>query len=188
VLVLGSADLLLQWWLGEEFRANSATVAQLLALGMLVNIVAQVPLTALNAMGRADVTAKIVAFELPFYVAAIWHAAARYGIDGVAAVWAARAGVDALALFLAAHAVLPADARGDSARRLGLGGASLLCAFLAGGWFAAYALADAVPARFAMLAALLAALVIWEWRVLLGHEDRENLKQWCNRLLTNQAR
>jgi O-antigen/teichoic acid export membrane protein len=181
VLVLGSADLLLQWWLGDEFRANSATVAQLLALGMLVNIVAQVPLTALNAVGRADVTAKIAALELPLYVAAIWQAATRWGIDGVAAVWAARAGVDALVLFVAAHAVLPADARADRARRLGLGAATVLCAFVAAGWLAASA--SGLPARFATLAALLAALILWEWRVLLGREDRQNLKQLCNRLL-----
>jgi O-antigen/teichoic acid export membrane protein len=183
VLVLGTADLLLQWWLGEEFRANSTTVAQLLALGVLVNIVAQVPLTALNAMGRADVTAKIAAFELPIYVGAIWHAATRYGIDGVAAVWAARAGVDALVLFLAAHAVLPKDVRVDAAGRLGVGGISVLCAFLLAGYLTTY-----LPARFAILAALLAALVLWEWRVLLDHDDRENFKQLCNRLLTNQAR
>lgn len=183
VLVLGSADLLLEWWLGREFRDHSTTVAQLLALGVLVNIVAQVPLTALNAMGRADVTAKIAAFELPFYVWAVWYGAARFGIDGVAAIWAARATADALALFVAAHALLPKEARVDTPGRLGVGGISVLCAFLLAGYLSAYA-----PARFAVLAALLAALVLWEWRVLLGHDDRENFKQLCNRLLTNQAR
>jgi O-antigen/teichoic acid export membrane protein len=183
VLVLGSADLLLQWWLGQEFRHNSTTVAQFLALGVLVNIVAQVPLTALNAVGRADVTAKIAALELPFYVLAIWYGAARYGIDGVAAIWAARALVDALALFLAAHAVLPKEARVDAPGRLSVGGISVLCAFLLAGYLTAY-----LPARFAILAALLAALVMWEWRVLLGRDDRQNFKQLCNRLLTSQAR
>jgi O-antigen/teichoic acid export membrane protein len=180
VALLGAADLLLQWWLGEDFRAHSTGVARLLALGLLVNIVAQVPLTALNAVGRADVSAKIAALELPPYVLAIWYAAARYGIDGVAAVWAARAVVDAAALFLAAHVVLPS---GPASGRPGIGVISVLCVFVAGGWFA-----SAMPARFAFLAALLAALVVWEWRVLLGEGNRQSLKQWCSRLLTSQAR
>ena len=185
-LVLGSADVLLGWWLGEEFRANSTTVAQLLAVGILVNIVAQAPLTALNAVGRADVTARIAALELPFYVLAIWYAAARYGIDGVAAVWAARAGVDALALFLAAHVVLPKSAHVDAARRMDAGAVLMLCGFLAAAWLAGFE--DSIAARLAMLAALLAALVVWEWRVLLSPDDRINFKELCNRLLTTQVR
>lgn len=188
VVLLGTADLLLQWWLGEEFRVNSARVAQLLALGMLVNIVAQVPLTALNAAGRAHVSAKIAACELPLYVLAIWYGAARHGINGVAAIWAARAALDALALFLAAQAVLPKDRQGDRARRLGVGGALVLCGFLIGAWCIAEVFADRIAARLALLAALLVALLVWEWRVLAGHEDREDFKELCNRLLKNQAR
>ena len=188
MLVLGSADLLLDWWLGEEFRANSTTVAQLLALGILVNIVAQVPLTALNAVGRADVTARIAALELPLYALAIWYAAARYGIDGVAAVWAARAGVDALALFLAAHVVLPKGMRAEATGRIGAGTVLLLCGFLAAAWLAGRTFEDSNSGRLVMLAALLAALIAWEWRVLLSRDDRKNFTELCSRLLTNQAR
>jgi hypothetical protein len=43
-------------------------------------------------------------------------------------------------------------------------------------------------ARFGVLAALLAVLLTWEWRVLLGRDDRKNLRQLCNRLLTSPAR
>jgi O-antigen/teichoic acid export membrane protein len=188
ILVLGSADLLLEWWLGGEFREQSTAVAQLLALGILVNVVAQVPLTALNAMGRADVTTRIALFELPVYVLAIWYGAARYGINGVAAIWAARAVLDALALFLAAHLILPKSSQGSTARRLGLGGALVLAGFLLGAVSIAYALPDRAPARFATLAILLVVLVAWEWRMLLGHDDRKNFKDLCSRLLTDQAR
>jgi O-antigen/teichoic acid export membrane protein len=187
-LVLGSADLLLEWWLGVEFREQSTAVAQLLALGILVNVVAQVPLTALNATGRADVTTMIALVELPIYVLAIWFAAVRYGINGVAAVWAARACLDALALFLAAHVVLPADARADAPGRVGLGGGLLLCSFLAAAWFSAYGFGDSVAMRFAMLAIVLAVLVVWEWRVLLVDHERRRLTELCSRLITNQAR
>lgn len=182
-LLLGSADLLLQWWLGAEFRANSTTVAQLLALGMLVNIVAQVPLTALNAAGRADVTAKIMACELPFYVAAAWYGAVRFGINGVAAVWASRACIDALALFTAARFALPREEHGSRGHRIDAGSIAVVCAFLAAAWLTAYALPDAVALRCAVLAALLAALVVWQWRVLFTDENRQMFIALCNRLL-----
>lgn len=187
VFVLGAADVLLGWWLGDEFRANSSRVAQLLALGMLVNIVAQVPLTALNAAGRADVSAKVAACELPLYVGAIWLAATRFGIEGVAAVWAARAALDAAVLFSVAHAVLPPEPRTHVIKGSGVGALAIVCVFVAGGWLAARMVPD-TAARFAVLAGLLAVLLMWEWRVLLGRDDRANLRQLCNRLLTSPAR
>ena len=187
VVLLASADLLLAWWLGPEFRDGSAGVARLLALGILVNIVAQVPLTALNAMGRADVTTVIAVLELPLYVAAIWYAAARYGITGVAAVWALRAVLDAVVLFSAAHLLVPADAAAGGARRFRWGLALTLGGFLAAAWWLPYGLPKDAAARLGMLALLLAALLAWEWRVLLGRDDRAHFKALCSRLLTSQA-
>lgn len=183
VLVLGCADLLLQWWLGPEFRANSTAVAQLLALGLLVNIVAQVPLTAINAIGRADVSAKIAAAELPVYVAATILAAGRFGIVGVAAVWALRAVVDAVALFAAARSVLPA---GESSSALGATASTVLGAFLGIAWLLGQALPAAVGLRLALLAALVAALLFWQWHALLARADRELFGSLCRRLLTSR--
>lgn len=187
LLVVGTADLLLGWWLGDEFRQNSSAVARLLAVGILVNIIAQVPLTALNAAGRADVSAWIAACELPVYALAAWFAARRFGIEGVAAVWAARALLDALALSLAARRVLPSETRPAAAQRRNTGAVAVLCAFLIGAWATPYAFADAAF-RIAAVAALAAGLVVWEWRALLGTHERENLRQLCSRLLTTPAR
>jgi hypothetical protein len=105
----------------------------------------------------------------------------------VAAVWAARAALDAVALFAVAHFVLPGEPQARRAGRPGIGALAVLCAFLAGAWLAASAVADPAT-RLAALAALTAALVIWEWHALLGREDREHLRQLCNRLLTTPAR
>jgi O-antigen/teichoic acid export membrane protein len=183
-LVLGCADLLLEWWLGADFRDYSTAVAQLLALGILFNIVAQVPLTALNAAGRADVTARVAALELPIYVAAIWYGAAHYGITGVAALWATRAFFDALALFFAANRVLPKEVAAHQERWIGIGRAAGLSAFLGAAWATAYALPHDVAIRLSVLAVLLATLVVWEWWVLLTRDDRESLGGLCRRLLT----
>jgi O-antigen/teichoic acid export membrane protein len=177
LVILGCADLLLEWWLGTEFRANSTRVAQLLALGILINVVAQAPLTALNATGRADVTTGIALVELPLYVMAAWHAAARYGIDGVAAVWAVRAALDAAALFVAAHFLLPA---GPAARGRYAGLASVL-AFLAAGAWLAHALPHSAASRLGLLAVLLCALLAWEWRGLLGRDERQQFIDLCSR-------
>lgn len=178
VLVLGSADVLLEWWLGSEFREASTFVARLLALGILVNIVAQVPLTVLNATGRAHVAAWIATLELPFYVGAIWWAAQHYGIDGVAAVWAARACVDAGLLFFAA--------------RIGTAASFptylCICGFLATALFVAIGLDDSLALRFTALAVLLTALGVWEWRVLLDPQDRVGFLNLMRRLLTTRPR
>lgn len=187
VVLVAGADLLLGWWLGPEFRERSAGVAQLLALGILANIAAQVPLTALNATGRADVTTAIAAAELPLYVAAIWYAAALYDINGVAAVWALRALIDAFLLFGAGHLILPPGPRDGPGRPLGLGIAATLCVFLAAAWWLANGLPAGPAARLGLLVLLLAALLAWEWRVLLRQSDREHFKALCSRLLTSQA-
>lgn len=186
LLVVGAADLLLGWWLGDEFRQSSSAVARLLAVGILVNIVAQVPLTALNAAGRADVSAWIAACELPVYALAAWLAATRFGIDGVAAVWAARALLDAAVLSFAAWRILPAETRA-STRRRNTGAVAVICVFLAAAWVLPDMLDD-IGMRLTAVAALGAGLVVWEWRALLGSDERENLKQLCSRLLTSAAR
>jgi UDP-N-acetylmuramyl pentapeptide phosphotransferase/UDP-N-acetylglucosamine-1-phosphate transferase len=102
----------------------------------------------------------------------------------VAAVWAARASLDALALFLISHVVLPGRAGPwiSGARPL-----MVAAVFLAGAWLAAQLIADPV-ARLSVLTILVAALVLWEWRVLLGADDRLKVRQLCNRLLTSAAR
>ncbi|HKA45823.1 MAG TPA: flippase, partial [Burkholderiales bacterium] len=137
-LLLGCADWLLYAWLGPEFRDGSTEAARLLAIGIFANIIAQVPLTALHAIGRADVTAKILAAEFPIYVAATWYFAGRFGIDGVAAVWAARAGVDAALLFAAANAVLPRREQSGMSIGRTVANIATLCFFLGAFWLAAF--------------------------------------------------
>lgn len=178
---LSCSDLLLELWLGAGFREQSTPVAQWLALGILVNVVAQVPLTALNATGRADLSAKIAALEFPFYVAAIWYGAQAFGIQGVAAVWAARTVLDALLLFSAAHAVLPPPTTRETTR-LGIGKLLLLCAFLLAFWMAGALLPQQALLRVALVGMLLAAFLLWEWHCLLRDEDRQSVLALYGRL------
>jgi len=175
-LLLGCADWLLGFWLGEEFRDNSTGVAHFLAAGILVNIVAQVPLTALNAAGRGDITAKIALIEFPLYCAAAWYCAERYGIAGVAAVWAFRAAVDAAALFAAANTALPHDLHRARPSRLAAPNLMVLCLFLTAFWLAGVLLKHDAMLRSMALLALMGLLLAWEWRILLAGDERVNFR------------
>ncbi len=172
-VLLAGSDLLLELWLGTNFRDQSTVVAQLLAVGILINVVAQVPLTALNAAGRADLSAKIAVLELPPYMLAIWYAAQTFGINGVAAVWAIRAAIDAVLLFGAAQTTLPP---GDATPRgLSAAGMLALCGFLYAFWLIGAHLPDSWLLRAILGGALLVALLAWEWHRLLNADDRKTV-------------
>ncbi len=180
-VLLTGADLLLDLWLGPVFRNQSTAIAHWLAAGIIVNVVAQVPLTALNAMGRADVTAKIAAIQLPVYVIAIWYAAGRFGIEGVASVWAVRATIDATLLFTAANALLP-RAMDERPGSLTPANVVVLILFLSAFWFAGSLFKEQVFVRCMLTVILFAALLAWEWRRLLVSDDRQWFKGLWMRL------
>jgi len=94
-------------WIGREFADNSTLVLQLLAVGVFVNSLAQVPFGMVQSAGRPDLTAKLHLIELPFYLLILWWLLSTYGIIGAAIAWVLRASVDTLFLFTMAHRLLP---------------------------------------------------------------------------------
>ncbi|MCW9706042.1 flippase [Fodinibius salsisoli] len=90
-----SAEPLLYYWIGDEFAQNSTHVLQLLGIGVLINSIAAVPYTMLQAIGRPDITAKLHMAELPVYLAMIWFLTQAMGITGVALAWVLRVTIDA---------------------------------------------------------------------------------------------
>lgn len=102
LLLVGFAEPLLNTWLGLEFAAQSAVVLQILAVGILVNSLAQVPFALLQSAGRPDLTAKLHLFELvPYILCLIWWTQI-WGIWGAALAWSLRASVDGIALAIMA--------------------------------------------------------------------------------------
>ncbi len=81
---------LLNIWLGAEFAAQSAIVLQLLAAGVLFSAVARGPFNAIQAMGRADLTAKLFLLELPVYIGLLIMLTKTFGIIGTAGLWLGR--------------------------------------------------------------------------------------------------
>lgn len=89
IVVLASHPVL-RWWVGAVFEQKSALAMQLLAVGLLINSLAKVPSSLIQANGRSDITAKLHVVELPVYVAGLLWMLDRAGIAGAALVWALR--------------------------------------------------------------------------------------------------
>jgi O-antigen/teichoic acid export membrane protein len=86
-------------WLGADFAQHSFRVLQWLALGVLINSLAQIPFALVQGAGRPDLTAKLHLIELPCYLLALWWLISSYGVEGAAIAWTARVVLDALMLF-----------------------------------------------------------------------------------------
>jgi O-antigen/teichoic acid export membrane protein len=97
----------LSLWLGNDFARNSAPVARLLAVAVLVNCMAHVPFTHLQSVGRPDITAKLLVLELPVYLAALFFLARTWGITGVAVAWFLRIMLDSFLLFWFSFRLFP---------------------------------------------------------------------------------
>jgi O-antigen/teichoic acid export membrane protein len=98
-------------WLGAQFAQHSTHVMQLLAVGVLLNSLAQIPFALVQGAGRPDLTAKLHLIELPVYLVAVWWLIRVYGIEGAAAAWLVRVTIDTLVLFAIARRFLPLGAR-----------------------------------------------------------------------------
>lgn len=169
VLIVAGAKPFLRYWLGEDFAGESALVLQLLAVGLLLNALAQIPFTAIQARGRTDLTAWVHLAELPVYIALLIFCLGQFGIAGAALAWTLRMVLDLILL------------QGLEWRHLRGGDQRLFAGLvIAGGAFTtAWLLGQAgellilIPA--ACILALLSAGAVWLF--LLDVEDRGRARE-----------
>jgi O-antigen/teichoic acid export membrane protein len=166
-LVLGTVALapeLLGVWLGAEFARRSTFVLRCLALGVLLNGLAQVPSALLQGIGRPDLTALLHVVELPFYLVVATALIRSHGIEGAAVAWTARTAFDLIVFFGAACWVLPggAEIARNLARALGL-----VIPLLA-----TCALPAPLTFRGPFLLLVGVAAVLFAWRQLLTPEEK----------------
>ena len=166
-------------WLGTDFADKSTTVLQLLAIGVFVNGLANVPFAFIQGIGRPDLTAKLHLLELPIYATALWWFAHLWGIVGVAVAWVFRVALDALLLFLTTERALKSE--GAGAGRLFLGFAIVLLAF------GVAADRISLAPRILVAAFTLLAFVGLGWAWILDGEDRALFTQGL-RALTVRGR
>jgi O-antigen/teichoic acid export membrane protein len=115
-------------WLGPDFASHAFRVAQLIALGALLNGVAHVPFAFVQGAGRPDLTARIHLFELPVYLGLVLWFTSVWGIMGTAIAWTLRVGIDLALMHVAAHGQLDRSSR---AGLRALGSAAVALALLA---------------------------------------------------------
>jgi O-antigen/teichoic acid export membrane protein len=96
------AEELLAMWLEATFAEESAPVARLLAVGVMVNSIAWIPYTYIQSLGRPDLPAKIHLVELPLYLWIVWKMLTVYGLQGAAAAWMVRSLLDAFIFYMVA--------------------------------------------------------------------------------------
>lgn len=90
---------LLELWLGADFARYSYPLLQVFALGILVNCLAHVPFTFLQAVGRARTVATIHLLEFPVFVLVLWAGAKTMGLQGAVLAWLLRMIADSALLF-----------------------------------------------------------------------------------------
>jgi len=165
VLAAAVAYDALRLWLGEDFALHAYRFVEVIAVGIFVTSIGQLPLAWLQGSGRSYLTARLHLVELPLYCLGLYFAVEYFGILGVACVWTVRVVAESVALLMLATAD-----RGRIGISIAWKGAALilLTAFLSGPgqpwpWRAAVALG-------ACLAALVAS-----WFGLLDGTDRREL-------------
>ncbi len=157
LLLAGLGDWLLGLWLGASFAAEGGTVARILGAAIFFSCLAFVPNALLDAIGRPEAVAALIAVELAVFLPILWLLLRHWGIEGAALCWALRAAADCggkawlaarlypaarpvvgalvapvamAALALALTAAAPTRALSAAAAVLGLGLAALLLARL----------------------------------------------------------
>ena len=90
---------ILKIWMGGTFAANAGSVFEILSLAFLVNAIAQLPFTVLQAVGRSDLTGKIHLIELPIHLSITFIMIRNFGLVGAAVATLFRIILDAVLLY-----------------------------------------------------------------------------------------
>lgn len=102
ICIFIGAEYGIKIWLGKEFSQQSSAVASILALGILLNGMAQVPFAYIQASGDARSTALIHLFEIILYIPTLILLMQVFGIRGAALAWVLRALLDLVLLHITA--------------------------------------------------------------------------------------
>ena len=163
----------LQLWLGPSFARESTVALKILVLGVLINSLAFIPCSLLQAIGRPDLPAKFHLLELPIHISIAWILVSKYGIAGAAIAWTIRVALDALLLFIAALKTLKLGSAIFIKNRLP--SAILVLFLLAGGAYGLKVSAASFPLPIqCFLLALPFSLFAWAvWKIAMDALDKE---------------
>lgn len=101
VLILAMfAEHILRFWLGSDFAHQSTLVFQILLVGTFIGLLAPVPGSLLQGLGRPDILAKLYLLYLPLNLGMVWLLVKNAGIVGAALSFSLRTIIDVLLLFI----------------------------------------------------------------------------------------
>jgi O-antigen/teichoic acid export membrane protein len=172
VLLVACASDLLRLWLGEAYALEGSTALQVLAVGIVINAVAHVPVTVLQGIGRPDLPARLQLLEVPLHAAAAVLCIRMWGITGAAAAYTLRVSLDAVLLLFAQSRLVTGSARAVRTERVmpvAAGFAALLLAAVL-----ASLVADPIL-RLAAAAVVVGGGVLAAWRYGVRGTDRERI-------------
>ena len=173
--IIVAAPVAIPLWLGPAGGREAILVTQLLAAGTAINVAAQAGGTLLQATTRADWVARVQVAGVALYALGTWWAAARWGIVGVAVVWAVR-GVLAAVVLVALASAWTRRTGGDGldARHLHpLACAGLVC--LGWTWLQAMVAPPLDPGWVIATAAAMTVPSAWIWFALVDASTRRDL-------------
>ncbi|MFX0132368.1 MAG: flippase [Candidatus Hodarchaeota archaeon] len=180
LLLMHFAEGILRIWLGTDFAIQSILVLQILAFGILINSLARIPFSLLQALGRPDLPAKFHLLEMPLYVVAVWFLVGKMGIHGAAIAWTLRVILDAALLFSACAILKIVPIR--IFERNGLWQIFVICAILILS-FSLSILARGDIIKQAIIATLLTALFGWiAVRYTLDSAEKDFLSTLISRI------
>jgi O-antigen/teichoic acid export membrane protein len=181
VVIIFARDLL-TLWISANFAYESAAIAKWLTVGVYINVLAQVPYTALISSGRARQVARIQIFEMVCYVLLASYLIWNYSAMGAATAWTIRSVLDALLLTAAARWTF-----GRSSGRLTWWmtyqlGIPLI--FIAACYFVDSHLRDQFEIKCLVALALIGLFVMWEHVVLKEYKEHVRVRSWFAQLLS----
>jgi O-antigen/teichoic acid export membrane protein len=169
LIIVTFANEGLTLWIGKDFAQNSTLVLQWLAVGVLINSLAQVPFALIQGVGRPDITAKFHFIELPFYLLILWKFTTAFGIIGAAYAWVLRTMIDTILLFYTASRLIPNNQSLMQCMGFSTGVAVLIFAF------ASLKLDLYIKGIYCLLTLL--AFVITTWFLVLETDERTMIKK-----------
>lgn len=106
VTMAAGMPYLLDVWVGDAVSPVSATVGQILCIGVFFNAVGGMYYSYLHAQGQAKITAIFHLVQLPIFMGLLWVLISVFGLPGAAIAWSARVGLDMALLMLAFRSLL----------------------------------------------------------------------------------
>ena len=182
-LVIALAVPFFKFWLNDDFAQHSSIILQILAIGILISSVSQVSSSAIQAMGRPDITAKLHMMELPLYLGMLWYLIHSMGIIGAAIAWVVRIVIDTTLYFYLFYRLSPVERQDREIPHM-----SLLV------WSAIMLIVGYMLTRvtniyihIGLTTILLAISLIFEYRKFLDKDETEYLKRLVSILFRRGA-